>query len=121
KALEKLLSDGLVETGIRRIGAEQELFLVDEAFQAAPVALEVLGRLKDHPEFTTELGLFNIEFNLDPQVFGGHCLSRMEADLHKFLDLARGAAAEVNSHVVLTGILPTLKLADLHLGNMTPN
>lgn len=121
KALERMLADGLVETGVRRIGAEQELFLVDESFGAAPVALEVLNRLKDHPEFTTELGLFNIEFNLDPQEFGGKCLSNMERDLNRFLELARQAAAEVNAHVVLTGILPTLKLTDLHLGNMTPN
>lgn len=121
RALEKMLDDGMVESGIRRIGAEQELFLVDEAFQAAPTALEVLSRLQEYPEFTTELGLFNIEFNLDPQVFGGHCLSTMESQLNTLLDKARMAAAEVGSHVVLTGILPTLKLSDLHLGNMTPN
>lgn len=121
RALERMLSDGQLESGVRRIGAEQELFLVDEAFQAAPAALDVLARLKDDDHFTTELGLFNIEFNLDPQVFGGTCLSTLEADLNRLLDRARAAAAEVGTHVVLTGILPTLKLSDLHLGNMTPN
>ena len=32
-ALERMLSDGKIETGTRRIGAEQEMFLVDRALQ----------------------------------------------------------------------------------------
>ncbi|MEZ4460257.1 MAG: glutamate-cysteine ligase family protein [bacterium] len=121
RALEKMLEDGLLESGIRRIGAEQELFLVDEAFQAAPTALEVLVRLKGDDHFTTELGLFNIELNLDAQVFGGKCLSTLENQLNALVGKAREAAAEAGSHIVMTGILPTLKHSDLHLGNMTPN
>ncbi len=35
-ALEKMLEDGLVETGNRRIGAEQELFLVDAGGRPQP-------------------------------------------------------------------------------------
>ena len=33
RALERMLEEGSFETGIRRIGAEQELFLVDEAMR----------------------------------------------------------------------------------------
>jgi hypothetical protein len=32
RALEQMLKDGLVESGIRRIGAEQEMFLVDSVW-----------------------------------------------------------------------------------------
>ncbi len=120
RALEKMLEEGLVETGVRRIGAEQELFIVDEAYQAAPKALEILNELDD-PTFTTELGLFNIEFNCDAVQFGGDCLSQMEEQLVVNLAKAREAAAKVDSDVVMTGILPTLKLSDLKLDNMTPN
>ena len=120
RALEKMLDDGLVESGIRRIGAEQELFLVDSAYKPARTALEVLDALND-PHFTTELGIFNIEYNLDPLVLGGTCLRQMEEQLVDLLVKARAAARSVGSDVVMTGILPTLTLADLSLDSMTPN
>ena len=37
-ALEQMLETGMVESGIRRIGAEQEMFLVDSNLSSAPVA-----------------------------------------------------------------------------------
>ena len=36
RALEKMLADGMFEKGIRRIGAEQEMFLVNEDLFPAP-------------------------------------------------------------------------------------
>ena len=47
------------------------------------------SRLAKSPHFTTELGLFQLELNLDPQRFGGDCLRRMEAQLDELLDQAR--------------------------------
>ena len=44
-ALETMLEEGMVESGIRRIGAEQEMFLVDELGRPVPKALEVLDHL----------------------------------------------------------------------------
>lgn len=120
RALEKMLEDGRIESGVRRIGAEQELFLVDEAYRAAPRALEVLEAIDDD-HFTTELGLFNIEYNLDAVEFGGDCLSRLEKQVNEFMGKARSAAHSVDSDIVMCGILPTMRLADLSLDNMTPN
>ena len=77
RALERMLDEGLIERGVSRIGAEQEMFLVDASFDPAPVAMEVLADLDD-PRVTTELGRFNLEFNLDPLPLGGDCLARME-------------------------------------------
>ena len=74
-ALEQMLVQGLVDDITPRIGAEQEMFLVDSQLRPAPVALEVLSRLK-HSQFTTEMGKFNIEVNLKPALFGGGCLRR---------------------------------------------
>lgn len=118
-ALEKMHREGMIESGVRRIGAEQELVLVDSQYRPAPVALEVLDRLND-PTFTTEVARFNLEFNLDPQVFGGDCLSRLEDDLNTNYYKVKEAAKEFNTSPVLIGILPTTRLSDLHLGNMTP-
>ncbi len=120
KAMEHMLEHGLIESGVRRIGAEQELFLVDDTWRPAPLATEVLGTLAD-PHFTTELARFNLEFNLDPVAFGGTCLSQLEGQLESLLARARDAAAEHGARVVLTGILPTLTKGDLELDNMTPN
>ena len=75
RALELMLDKGLFEEGVARIGAEQELFLVDRACHPANASLGMLERLKD-PHFTTELGAFQLEINLDPQSFGGACQSR---------------------------------------------
>ena len=119
RALERMLEEGRFEEGVCRIGAEQELFLIDESWRPAPVAMEILAAIDD-PHFTTELGLFNLEMNLDPAPFTGDCLSRMETQLHELLGRARATCAALGYDVVLTGILPTLRKSDLELSNMTP-
>ena len=120
QAFEKMLKEERFETGVRRIGAEQELFLVDQLWRPAPIATEVLEELND-PHFTTELARFNLECNLDPRIFGGSCLRDMEWDLGEMLGKARAAAQACGGDVILAGILPTLKKTDLELVNMTPN
>ncbi len=119
QALERLIEEGGIERGIRRVGAEQELFLVDPGWRPAPLALDLLERMQD-PCFTTELGLFNLELNLSPCVFGGDCLSRIERELNSKLARLREVARELDCEIVLTGILPTMRKSDLGLENMTP-
>ncbi|MEM6991629.1 MAG: glutamate-cysteine ligase family protein [Myxococcota bacterium] len=119
-ALERMLADGMFETGVRRIGAEQEMFLVDESMSPAPLAPEVLAKLDD-PRLTTELARFNLEANLSPRVYGGDCLRAMEDELIEVMGVARGAARAAGARVLLTGILPTLRMDHLGLDNMTPN
>lgn len=119
--LERMLDGEQFETGVRRIGAEQEMFLIDRERQPAPIAVEILERLHGDPRLTTELARFNLEANLTPQIFGSDCLSRMEQDLVGLIRLVDGAARELGCGVALTGILPTLRLAHLSLDNMTPN
>ena len=119
RALELMLKSGLIETGVRRIGAEQELFLIDRNWGPAPLAMEMLERIDD-PHFTTEVARFNLEFNTDPLAFGGDCLRRMERQLEELLGKARAAAHSLDAEVAMIGILPTLDISDLTLANMTP-
>ena len=114
-----MLDLGLIESGVRRIGAEQELFLVDESGAPAPVAMKVLSRLGD-PRFVTELALFNLEINLSPLLLEGSCFSTMEAELGALLARAREAALASRAEIVLAGILPTLGPSDLTDRFMTP-
>jgi CBS domain-containing protein len=119
-ALELMLGQGKIESDIRRIGAEQEMFLVDGAMQPAKLAQVMLQKLTGE-NFTTELGLFNLEANLSPQILGGDCFTRMERELRRMLELARAAAAEERAQIVLCGILPTLEKQHLTLDYMTPS
>ena len=120
RALERMHKDGAFERGVSRIGAEQELFLVDDAYHPAPGALRILERAQD-PHFTTELGLFNLELNADPQPFAGGGLRAMEAQLSELLAKVRATGAPMGLQPVLAGILPTIGKSDLDLRNMVPN
>src|SRR5215467_7424393 len=103
RALERMLREGLFETGVRRIGAEQEMFLIDAKWVAAPGALKMIERLGD-PHFTTELGMFQLEANCDPQSFAGDGLARMEKQLNELVDKSRRVAVELDLQPVLLGI-----------------
>ncbi|MBT8335126.1 MAG: CBS domain-containing protein [Gemmatimonadetes bacterium] len=118
QALERMLDSGMIESGIRRIGAEQEFFLVGRGWRPASTGVEVLKRLGE--PFTPELARFNLEVNLEPSVLEGDAFSRMEARLDELMLQAREAARAEGSEVCLTGILPTLTKADLTLENITP-
>ncbi len=120
EALQILLRSGRFEHGRCRIGAEQELFLVDRRMQPAMASLQVLEKL-DTEQVVTELGLFNLEINLSPLDFDGDCLSRMEREAEDLLAEVSRAARTLGIRVLLTGILPTLRKRDLTLDAMTPN
>ncbi len=120
RALERMLAEGTFESGVSTIGAEQEMFLVDRAYNASPTALEVLEKVAD-PHFVTELGLFNLEMNADPQALAGSGFSKMEAQLAALYKRVQKAAAEIHVQPVLTGILPTLSRSDLSIDKMVPN
>ncbi len=120
RSLEHMLDAGMFEEGVRRIGAEQEMFLVDSAMRPAPLAVEVMDAARDG-RLTTEIGKFNLEANLTPRDFGGDCLSLMETELNEVLDVVRSAASAYDAGVVLAGILPTIQASDLTNENLTPN
>lgn len=119
-ALDAMLRDGRLESDVRRIGAEQEIVLVDASCEPAPVATGVLDRLDD-PAFTTELGAYNLELNAAPLALRGDCLFRLHERIDRHLRDAAEAAADVDARLVLCGILPTLRKSDLTLANMTPD
>ncbi len=118
EALQHLIETERIETGVRRIGAEQEVFLVGSDWRPSPSCMAMLEQLPD--DFTTELGAYNLECNLPPLGFGGDCLAQLEDSLGGFVAQADDTAANLGGGVVLTGILPTLRKSDLELENMSP-
>src|SRR6476620_7662577 len=119
RALEYMIEAGLLETGVTRIGAEQEMFLVDRNLRPAPISLEVLDYAKDS-RLTTEIARFNLEANLTPLILTGRCFSLIEEELKELLGLVSRSAATFDADVLLSGILPTLQKSDLTLDNLTP-
>jgi CBS domain-containing protein/gamma-glutamylcysteine synthetase len=119
EALDHMLGAGMIESDRMRVGAEQEVFLVDHAFRPTMLAAELLAAVDD-PHFTHELALFNLEFNLDPFEFKGNCLKQLEDQALGLLSKLRAEAHKLNADVVLTGILPTLRQSEVHAGCITP-
>ncbi|MEM7455961.1 MAG: CBS domain-containing protein [Planctomycetota bacterium] len=119
-ALERMIAEGMIESGKTRIGAEQEYCLVRDNLRPALTGPEILQATTD-AHFTSELARWNLEINLDPQDAGPGCLTRLENQLLEMLETAHAMAARFDSRVVLTGILPTIRKSELDFNHMTPN
>ena len=119
EALDFMIENDLIEKDIIRVGAEQEFCLVDNNFIAKNNALEILEDINDD-HFTTEIGNYNLEANLDPFELKGDCFSKMTQHLEELLSKAHKAANKRDTKIVLTGILPTLTLNQIGIENMTP-
>lgn len=119
RALEKMIEGDMFEKDTIRIGAEQEMCIVNQDWKPAKVNLDLLKNI-NHELFTTELAQFNIEANVHPLIFTGDCLSQMDANIQSLVDLASAEAEKMGNHVILTGILPTVSRLDLSMDSITP-
>lgn len=120
EALDHMVENGMIEKGITRVGAEQEFCLVQNNLRPAMVGPEVLASLEE-PQFTSELARWNLEINLDPQDAGPGCFQRMSNQLDELLAIGSRGAQALDSHILLTGILPTIRKSELRFECMTPN
>jgi len=120
-AMEHMLEHHWFEDDVIRIGAEQEMILVDQkTFKLAPIAMEVMEAVSDYPWIETELARFNLEINLDPNVFADNCLRKMEDEVLTKTHIIRDVLHPMGADLILTGILPTIRKYDLELHNLTP-
>jgi hypothetical protein len=101
-------------------GLEVELNLVDEAFDPAMKNAEALEAIAD-PDFVTELGQFNLEINVPPRRLSGAGITTFETDVRKSLNAAEAKASEVGAHMVMVGILPTLRQEHMHPDTISAN
>lgn len=121
QALEYMLENDWFESGITRIGAEQEMVMVDKKnYKPALIAIEALEKMQKYPWVETELAKFNLETNLEPRELKGSCLSAMHKENAGNLNKIQKVLDKMGADIVLTGILPTLRKFDLDLENLTP-
>lgn len=119
QALEYMLENNMFESGIVRIGAEQEFCLVNSDMTPSIKALEVLKALNDD-DFTTELAKYNLELNLPPQELKTTCFTDTEDFLIEKMEKAYAVAAKFDNSIVITGILPTISYEEISKKYMTP-
>jgi len=119
EALDFMINNNLIEKSPIRIGAEQEFCLVDEEFLPSNNSVKILKDIDDK-HFTTEIGNYNLEINLDPIELKNDCFSRLHKQLEELLKKADAVATNKQTKILLTGILPTLTLKHIGIENMTP-
>ena len=100
--------------GERTVGAELELYLVDESGRPAPRNGEVLTALGD-PRFTPELNRFNLEFNAPYTALAGRPFSVIEGHVERAFERLARLEEAIGVRPVPIGILPTLERSDLDL------
>jgi gamma-glutamyl:cysteine ligase YbdK (ATP-grasp superfamily) len=112
EALDQLLRRPGFGVGPVTIGAELELFLIDE--QGRPL-LKNQAVLEDagDPRLTLELDRFNLEVNPSPLPLAGQPLTGLERELEAALRSVRATARSHGGRVTMIGILPTLRDEDL--------
>ncbi len=121
EALKIMLEEEWFETGIVRIGAEQEMCMVyKDTLKPAKINMQIIEEMKDFPWLTTELAKFNLETNFDPKELTGNCFSELERENLLYLETIQKYLTPHNAQIIITGILPTLKKADLDISNLTP-
>lgn len=105
--LETMLGRSCFDSAEPLTGMEIECNLVDGDYQPAMSNRHVLQAIAN-PAYQTELGAYNIEFNVPPHALPGHTGLDLEAEVRASLNDAEVAAAAEGSHIVMIGILPTL-------------
>ena len=116
QALEYMLENDWFDSGITRMGAEQEMAIVDkDTFKPNCIAMEALDKMKDYEWVETELAKFNLETNLTPRELTKNCFSQLHKENATKLDKIQKVLDKLDTKIVLTGILPTLRKFDLDM------
>ncbi len=119
QALDRMLKEEWFESDITRIGAEQEMCLVDKNWKPIHINMEALEAIGD-PMFTSELANFNLEANLNPLEFTADAISQMHKELKETLNRAQEKVKPLGANILLSGILPTIRKSDVEINRITP-
>ena len=117
---ETMLAESSFDFAHPLTGMEIECNLVDADYQPAMSNQEVLASIAD-PAYQTELGAYNIEFNVPPRPLPGRRALELEAEVRTSLNAAETKAATDGAHIVMIGILPTLMPEHLAGSWMSPS
>jgi gamma-glutamyl:cysteine ligase YbdK (ATP-grasp superfamily) len=118
KALKVALATPGFGDGPITLGAEIESSIVTDSGKVSPLNKEILFNLND-PQFQHEINKFNLEHNLSPVSAKGAPFTKMLKEAEKGMSSAQQVASAYHSHIVLTGILPTMQKDNFNENYMT--
>ena len=118
QTLQQWFADGMLANEKQCTGFELESWLVDSHGHPAPLNKEFLQRLNS-PLASPELAAFNVEVNSEPRILQGNVFTAMHNELNDTWRQCRQVASELDSELVMVGILPTVDNDMLNLANMS--
>jgi gamma-glutamyl:cysteine ligase YbdK (ATP-grasp superfamily) len=116
----RMLRERMFTDDASQVGLEIELNLTDDRGNPSMRNADVLAAIAD-PAWATELGQFNLEINVPPRRLPGDSLAALEQEIRASLNSADQRARQAGSHLVMIGILPTLREQDMREGTMSAN
>jgi len=111
-ALKKIISQEKFDSDPIFIGAELEMYLIDEQGYVSASNEILLAELNDK-QFQTELNKYNMELNLSAVAVEGKPFSALLNEIRSKVSVVQKIAAKHHIRVVPVGILPTLQEAHL--------
>ncbi|MET7641527.1 glutamate--cysteine ligase [Streptomyces sp. NPDC005438] len=117
-ALELLLEEDRFERPRNLMGLEIELNLAGADGMPRMLNAEVLERIASD-DFQTELAQFNLEVNVVPHALTGRVFDQLAEELDAALGYADRQARQLDSRIVMIGILPTLTEEDMVSSNLS--
>ncbi|MCK5575973.1 MAG: hypothetical protein KAI28_09150 [Sphingomonadales bacterium] len=116
--LKSWFDKGVFDDGPPTAGFELEAWLVDQNYIPSPCNDAFINQLAS-PYVVHELSKFNIEINGDPLPLKGRSLHELGVGMQAIWDEASDVAEDMDIRLMMTGILPTLRDADLVPENMS--
>ncbi|MFF1546285.1 glutamate-cysteine ligase family protein [Streptomyces sp. NPDC058291] len=116
----QMLRESRFESERPQVGLEIELNLVDDEAEPAMRNTDVLEAIAD-PAWSTELGRFNLEINVPPRRLTQGGPDAWESEIRAALNHAEERAGSVGAHLIMIGILPTLRQQDVGEGALSEN
>jgi gamma-glutamyl:cysteine ligase YbdK (ATP-grasp superfamily) len=115
-----MLHESRFETDRQHVGLEIEFNLVDKAGYPAMTNVDALAAIGDEA-WATELGRFNIELAAAPEVLSGRVFSALENAVGGIVGRACERVEPSGTRLVMIGILPSLREADVGEESLSPN
>jgi hypothetical protein len=115
-----MLRESRFPDGAGEVGLEIEFSLVDDAGEPCMGNADVLAAIGD-PDWSPELGRFNIEVNMPPRLLGGDALATLEEAMTDRYYRADLRARQAGARLAMIGILPSLGEHHATEDAMSPN
>jgi gamma-glutamyl:cysteine ligase YbdK (ATP-grasp superfamily) len=116
----RMLHESRFEAGYQQVGLEIEFNLVDKSGYPAMTNADALAAIDDEA-WATELGKFNIELAADPEILTGGVFTAIEADIGRLVRRASDRVEPAGTRLVMVGILPSLREADVSEDALSAN